>query len=513
MRRSGGRSALPARAAALGVRRRRGAARAAHARAPDRRARADARERGPRARRDRRGDRARAVAARCWREPRACTGATRARRSTAPLRSAILAPVAGDRRSARVPARAGARGDLREPAARASREAARRGREGVRSLARHVGRRRAWACSRTITASRTRPTAPFARPPARRRPRDARSRCSASRTPPAHFGAALHWLEFGPALAPAHEAELLLELGRAHLLAGDSARAAQDLAEAARVARDGDALEPLARAVVELAAMQPANAGASPRERIALVEHALLQLPPVRARAARRAPDRARGRPGRGRSAARAHDQRRRDRDRAPLARSRPAAARGLEPHAASALPERRARARVLRARRGVARARRPRPRRRSARAPPRVRERARARGSRRGRRGRRGVRASRRRARPPHAPRLRGDGARRARALARRPAARRAVLRRSRRARSPIHRSRELAFLVGTVAALRAAPPPGAPRRARAAARSGRCAITRSGSRFQCALALLYATTGRDDDARASLVACRGAV
>jgi len=94
-----------------------------------------------------------------------------------------------------------------------------------------------------------------------------------------HFGAALHWLEFGPAVAPAREAELLIELGRAHLHAGDPARAAQDLAEAARVAREGEALEPLARATVELAAIQPPSSGAALREHVALLEEALLQLP------------------------------------------------------------------------------------------------------------------------------------------------------------------------------------------------------------------------------------------
>jgi len=94
-----------------------------------------------------------------------------------------------------------------------------------------------------------------------------------------HFGAALRWLEFGASVEPAREAELLIELGRAHLHAGDPSRAAQDLAEAVRVARAGDALEPLARAAVELVAVEPSRAGAIPLTRIALVEEVLLQLP------------------------------------------------------------------------------------------------------------------------------------------------------------------------------------------------------------------------------------------
>ena len=99
-----------------------------------------------------------------------------------------------------------------------------------------------------------------------------------------HFGAALHWLEFGPPLAPAREAELLIELGRAHLHAGDPSRAAIHLAEGARVACAGDALEPLARAVVELAAIRPESssnehAGGAPREPGVGLEEVLLQLP------------------------------------------------------------------------------------------------------------------------------------------------------------------------------------------------------------------------------------------
>ncbi len=98
-----------------------------------------------------------------------------------------------------------------------------------------------------------------------------------------HFGAALHWLEFGPPLAAAREAQLLLELGRAHLHAGDPSRAARDLAQASLVARAGDAIEPLAHATVELAAIQPGNAGSPLGERIALFEEVLLQLPPAHA--------------------------------------------------------------------------------------------------------------------------------------------------------------------------------------------------------------------------------------
>jgi hypothetical protein len=97
------------------------------------------------------------------------------------------------------------------------------------------------------------------------------------------FGAALHWLEFGPPIAAAREAELLLELGRAHLHAGDPGRAAIDLAHASLVARAGDAVEPLARATVELAAIQPGISAAPLVERIALFEEVLLQLPPAHA--------------------------------------------------------------------------------------------------------------------------------------------------------------------------------------------------------------------------------------
>ena len=98
-----------------------------------------------------------------------------------------------------------------------------------------------------------------------------------------HFGAALHWLEFGPPIAAAREAQLLLELGRAHLHAGDPSRAACELAQASLVARAGDAIEPLARATVELAAIQPGITGAPLGERIALFEEVLLQLPPAHA--------------------------------------------------------------------------------------------------------------------------------------------------------------------------------------------------------------------------------------
>ena len=99
-----------------------------------------------------------------------------------------------------------------------------------------------------------------------------------------HFGAALHWLEFGPPIAPAREAELLIELGRAHLLGGEPTRAANDLAQAARIAREGEAFVPLARATVALAAIRAANPeseafASTPRERIAQIEEALLQLP------------------------------------------------------------------------------------------------------------------------------------------------------------------------------------------------------------------------------------------
>ncbi|MEX2208853.1 MAG: hypothetical protein WEF50_21770, partial [Myxococcota bacterium] len=99
-----------------------------------------------------------------------------------------------------------------------------------------------------------------------------------------HFGAALHWLEFGPPIAPAREAELLIELGRARLLAGDRARASNDLAQAARIAREGFAIVPLARAAVELAALRSGSsdggdAAGTPQERIALFEEVLLQLP------------------------------------------------------------------------------------------------------------------------------------------------------------------------------------------------------------------------------------------
>ena len=93
------------------------------------------------------------------------------------------------------------------------------------------------------------------------------------------LGAALHWLEFGPPVEPDREARLLIELGRAHLCASDPSRAASDFSRAVSIARAGDAIEALALATVELEAIQPATAGESPPERVALLEEALLQLP------------------------------------------------------------------------------------------------------------------------------------------------------------------------------------------------------------------------------------------
>lgn len=97
------------------------------------------------------------------------------------------------------------------------------------------------------------------------------------------LGAALHWLEFGPTVAPEREARLLIELGRAHLFAGDPARAESDFSRAGSVAREADAIDALALATVELEAIRPATAGGDPLERVARVEEVLLQLPSDRA--------------------------------------------------------------------------------------------------------------------------------------------------------------------------------------------------------------------------------------
>lgn len=97
------------------------------------------------------------------------------------------------------------------------------------------------------------------------------------------LGAALHWLEFGPAVAPDREARLLIELGRAHLFAGDPARAESDFERAAGVAHGADAIDALAIALVALEAIRPATAGGDPLARVARVEEVLLQLPSDRA--------------------------------------------------------------------------------------------------------------------------------------------------------------------------------------------------------------------------------------
>ncbi len=56
-------------------------------------------------------------------------------------------------------------------------------------------------------------------------------------------------------------------------------RAAIDVAQASAIARAGNAIEPLARAIALLEAIRPGNAAEVPRDRIARLEEVLLQLP------------------------------------------------------------------------------------------------------------------------------------------------------------------------------------------------------------------------------------------
>ena len=120
-----------------------------------------------------------------------------------------------------------------------------------------------------------------------------------------HFGGALHWLEFGPPIAPAREAELLIELGRARLLAGDPERAAarpgagrahrargqRDRSARARDRRAGRVAQlgcrglPGFRGVGSAGSESESEEGTArerkdtPQDRIALFEEVLLQLP------------------------------------------------------------------------------------------------------------------------------------------------------------------------------------------------------------------------------------------